>query len=77
MTTEEDDDKIIKLYTVDMLDVIEISKMFDNHNGFYIACKLQQKNIIEHARYARGYDKWSEDFLRKISGMGGGMAYSN
>ena len=81
MTEEDeidDDDKIIKLYTVDMLDVIEISKIFVNkYNPFYIASTLRQKNIIEHASYARGFDKWLEDYYRKTSGIRGGCAYCN
>ncbi len=64
--TREEDNKLNKLYNVDMLDVIEISKIHDRAPGGIIS-RLAKKGYVTEKKLARGYADYKNCVILKKS----------
>jgi hypothetical protein len=68
--SQEEDDRLNKLYNVDMLDVIEISKIHCRAPGGIIS-RLCKNNYIPNRTLARGYlDYKNSDLYKEIVSSG-------
>lgn len=62
--TKEEDEKLNKLYTIDLLDIIEISKIHERLPGGILS-RLRKNNIITDTRLARGYQEFINNPIYK------------
>jgi hypothetical protein len=80
--TKQADDQLNTLYNVDMLNIMEISKI-NNRSPCLIVKRLTEKKHIESYNFARGYADYikTPEYRKYVdymySGLGGGTAYSN
>ena len=80
--TDQEYDHLNTLYNVDMLDIVEISKII-HRSPYKITNKLLEKKYTISFYSARGYTDYIKTpeymtYMKNLmSGMCGGMAYSN
>ena len=80
--TDQECDQLNTLYNVDMLDIVEISKII-HRSPNKITSKLLEKKYTISFDSARGYTDYIKTpeymtYMKNLMrGMGGGMAYSN
>ena len=81
--SNREDDQLNTLYNVDMLDVVEISKMIAYRSPYTIVGRLLEKKWIEYFESARGYavyittPEYGKYITELYKGLGGGTLYCN
>jgi hypothetical protein len=70
---EQEDNQLNDLYSVHLLDIMEISKIH-KRGPWEISSRLLELKYITNLQSARGYTKYWDNI---ISGLCGGRAYSN